>query len=79
MKTSKKKKLLVLPLLAAAVAGGDDADHVGSINIKARAEDKELIGICEKYPYSKKERHAAIQALQAERNREWKKEQAATA
>ena len=57
----------------------DDADHVGSINIKARAEDKELIGICEKYPYSKKERHAAIQALQAERNREWKKEQAATA
>ena len=57
----------------------DDADHVGSINIKARAEDKELIGICEKYPYSKKERHAAIQALQAERNREWKKEQAVTA
>ena len=57
----------------------DDADHVGSINIKARAEDKELIGICEKYPYSKKERHAAIQALQAERNKEWKKEQAATA
>ena len=57
----------------------DDADHVGSINIKARAEDKELIGICEKYPYSKKERHAAIQALQAERNMEWKKEQAVTA
>ncbi len=51
----------------------DDADHVGSINIKARAEDKEIHAICKKYPYSKKKRQAAIQTLQAERNTEWKK------
>lgn len=51
----------------------DDADHVGSINIKARAEDKEIHAICKQYPYSKKKRQAAIQTLQAERNTEWKK------
>lgn len=52
----------------------DDADHVGSINIKARAEDNEINAICKKYPYSKKKRQAAIQSLQAERNAEWKKQ-----
>ena len=54
-------------------------ENMALMSMRISAEDKELIGICEKYPYSKKERHAAIQALQAERNREWKKEQAATA
>ena len=57
----------------------DDADHVGSINIKARAEDKEIHAICKKYLYSKKKRQATIQTLQAERNAEWKKLQAVTA
>lgn len=57
----------------------DDADHVGSINIKARAEDNEINAICKKYLYSKKKRQAAIQSLQAERNTEWKKIQAVTA
>lgn len=57
----------------------DDADHVGSINIKARAKDKEINAICKKYPYSKKKRQIAIQSLQAERTKEWKKLQAVTA
>ena len=56
----------------------DDADHVGSINIKARAEDNEIHAICKKYLYSKKKRQAAIQSLQEDRNTEWKK-QAVTA
>ena len=56
-----------------------DADYVGSINIKARAEDKEIHAICKKYLYSKKKRQAAIQSLQEDRNTEWKRRQTVTA
>ena len=29
-----------------------DADYVGALNIKARAEDKEILDVCEKYKYN---------------------------
>ena len=40
-----------------------DADHVASINIRNRVEDKELVQICNKYKYSKNDRHKQIKNL----------------
>jgi len=38
----------------------NDADHVGSINIRQRAFETELSKFCEKYKYNKEQRHNAI-------------------
>lgn len=51
----------------------DDADYVGSINIRARTEDEELVSICDAEKYNKNRRHKAIQALLAKRCQEWQK------
>lgn len=50
----------------------DDADHNGSVNIKARAEDKELLALCEKYKYQHKALQGQMKILYATRNQEWK-------
>ena len=52
----------------------DDADHNASVNIKHRAEDKEIHEICEKYRYSTKKRHEALKMLYKDRNAEYKKQ-----
>jgi len=49
----------------------DDADHVGSLNIRERAKDNEILDICEKYRYRKKDRQSALRELYEKRNREW--------
>ncbi|SHF64806.1 transposase, IS605 OrfB family, central region, partial [Caldanaerobius fijiensis DSM 17918] len=49
----------------------DDADHVGAINIRARAEDKEIEEIIERYRYNKKRRHEAIKKVLNERHRRY--------
>ena len=45
-----------------------DADNVASVNIKARAEDKEILALCEKHKYSLKNLQNALKKLYAERN-----------
>ena len=52
----------------------DDADHVGSVNIKSRAFDKEIIEACNTYQYDTKKRHKAIKMIYSARNLEWMKE-----
>ena len=49
----------------------DDADHVGSLNIKARASDKEIKDICEKYKYNHKNLQTALRTLYATRHQEY--------
>lgn len=49
----------------------DDADHVGSINIKARATDEEILNACDQYRYQKNARHAAIKKIQDDRHQSW--------
>lgn len=49
----------------------DDADHVGSLNIKARAFDKEIKDICEKHKYNHKNLQTALRALYAKRHQEY--------
>ena len=49
----------------------DDADHVGSLNIKARAFDKEIKDICEKYEYNHKNLQTALRTLYATRHQEY--------
>lgn len=48
----------------------DDADHVGSLNIKARASDKEIKDICEKHKYNHKNLQTALRILYAKRHQE---------
>lgn len=49
----------------------DDADHVGSLNIKARASDKEIKNICEKHKYDHKNLQTAFRILYATRHQEY--------
>lgn len=49
----------------------DDADHVGSLNIKARAFDKEIKDICEKHKYNHKNLQTALRILYATRHQEY--------
>ena len=46
----------------------DDADHIGSINIKNRYSDTEIQDICASYPYNKKERTQSIKSLYSKRH-----------
>lgn len=50
----------------------DDADHNGSVNIKARADDKELLALCEKYKYQHKTLQGQMKILYTARNQQWK-------
>ena len=51
----------------------DDADHVGGINIGNRADDKEVLELCEKYKYDHKQMQAELKKLYAKRNEEYRK------
>ena len=50
----------------------DDADHVGAINIRARASDKEILEICERNKYNHKNLQSALRTLYAKRHQEYK-------
>lgn len=47
---------------------GDDADHNAAVNIAARADDQEILSLCESYRYDKKTRHLKLKELYKERN-----------
>lgn len=51
----------------------DDADHVGSVNIRDRAMDKEILGVCEKYRYSRSGLQKALKVVYAGRNNAYRK------
>ena len=50
----------------------DDADHNASVNIRDRAADTEILEVCEKYKYSKKQRHKEIKEVYDTRNELYK-------
>lgn len=52
-----------------------DADHIASINIRNRVSDTEVLEACEKYKYSKRERHDQIKAIFEKRHSEYLKTQ----
>lgn len=49
----------------------DDADHVGSLNIKSRADDKEITELCKKYQYQHTSLQKNLKELYARRHAEW--------
>ena len=49
-----------------------DADYVGALNIKARAEDKEILDVCEKYKYNHGEMQKYIKIVYHTRNEKYK-------
>lgn len=49
-----------------------DADYVGALNIKARAEDKEILDMCEKYKYNHDEMQKHIKMVFHARNEKYK-------
>lgn len=49
-----------------------DADYVGALNIKARAEDKEILNVCEKYKYNHDEMQKHIKMVFHARNEKYK-------
>ena len=49
-----------------------DADYVGALNIKARAEDKEILDVCEKYKYNHDEMQKHIKIVYHTRNEKYK-------
>lgn len=49
-----------------------DADYVGALNIKARAEDKEILDVCEKYKYNHDEMQKHIKMVYRARNEKYK-------
>lgn len=51
----------------------DDADHVGSINIRERVTDKEIMELCEENKYSRKKLQAELISLYAARNEAYRK------
>lgn len=67
-KASRKGKIFC----CTACGHKDDADHVGGINIMARAADTEIQEICDKYKYREYDRHIALSELYAQRHELWK-------
>lgn len=49
-----------------------DADYVGALNIRARADDKEILDICEKYKYKNDEVQKHIKMIYHIRNEEYR-------
>lgn len=49
-----------------------DADYVGALNIKARAEDTEIFDVCEKYKYNHDEMQKHIKMVYHARNEKYK-------
>ena len=51
----------------------DDADHVGAMNIRARATDQEILDLCQKYQYKHKELQKAMKIVYEGRNQTYRK------
>ena len=51
----------------------DDADHVGSLNIRTRATDQEILDLCQKYQYKHKELQRAMKIVYAGRNQTYRR------
>lgn len=49
-----------------------DADYVGSLNIKARADDEEILGVCERYKYNHSELQKNLKIVYKSRNEKYK-------
>lgn len=52
----------------------DDADHVGALNIKARATDEEILGLCKQYKYAKWILQKELKALLLKRHEKYKQQ-----
>ena len=52
-----------------------DADYVGALNIKTRAEDKEILDVCEKYQYNHDEMQKHIKIVYHTRNEKYNQKQ----
>lgn len=63
--------------LCACCGHKDDADHVGAVNIRDRAQDTEVIALCEKYRYNHSSLQKSLKAIYAERHKAY--QQAASA
>lgn len=50
-----------------------DADYVGALNIKTRANDKEILDACEKYKYNHKNMQSALKMIYINRHQSYKK------
>ena len=57
----------------------DDADHVGAVNIRKRAGDKEILELCKEHQYSHKNLQNAIRIVYEKRHIAYKAKQAASA
>ena len=57
----------------------DDADHVGAMNIRARAQDEEILGICRTYGFRHKDMQNAMKIVYGKRNLAYIKQQEAAA
>ena len=49
-----------------------DADYVGSLNIKSRADDEEILGVCERYKYNHSELQKNLKIVYKSRNEKYK-------
>lgn len=52
----------------------DDADYVGALNIKARATDEEILGLCKQYKYAKWILQKELKALLLKRHEGYKQQ-----
>ncbi len=57
----------------------DDADHVGAVNIRNRANDKEILELCKENQYNHKNLQNAIKIVYEKRHVAYKEKQAASA
>ena len=57
----------------------DDADHVGAVNIRNRAADKEILELCKENQYNHKNLQKAIQIVYERRHIAYEEKQAASA
>ena len=56
-----------------------DADHVGAVNIRKRAGDREILELCKEHQYSHKNLQNAIRIVYEKRHIAYKTKQAASA
>ncbi|MED9927032.1 MAG: hypothetical protein UFE31_09255, partial [Lachnospiraceae bacterium] len=57
----------------------DDADHVGAVNIRNRAGDKEILELCKEHQYSHKNLQNAIRIVYEKRHIAYEEKKAASA
>ena len=57
----------------------DDADHVGAMNIRTRAQDEEILDICRTHRFRHKDMQNAMKIVYSKRNVAYKKQQTTAA